>query len=381
MNDRIASTANSEVQLTQVYSKTELKECQFQSWYTKFRKSKDFESSIEYNATPRSIILPLPETFVQYLLCDGVELPADATQVSSCVDAIFENLEEDSWDAQESENTESAQFSFPELTESISKAIAKLGGSVFPKLNWSSPKDASWMNGGSLKCKTAGDVYLLLKSSDFIMHDLMHAWDDVVDTEANELNDLSNRNSEGHDNYFLILRKWCNLHPSMEFRCFVASQQLVAISQREHTQCYPHLQSQRMQIRQLVIDFFEEIIRDNFEKINSYVFDCYIDKDQRVWIIDFNLWGARTDSLLFTWKSLEKMKADLLNESNDDEDIFDTTKHPEIRVVDSENEVHHDPLASYRAPIDTVDLAKDSLGAQSFTDFMAKCEKPSFRND
>ena len=138
-----------------------------------------------------------------------------------------------------------------------------------------------------------------------------------------------------------------------------------------------------MAIRHSIIDFFDDTIKNNFADglVANYVFDCYIDKDQRVWIIDFNLWGTRTDSLLFSWEELETMKMDINaqydNENSPSEEIIDTTKSPEIRVVDEENEVHHDPLASYRAPIDTVDLAKDSLGAQSFAEFMAKCEKPS----
>lgn len=62
--------------------------------------------------------------------------------------------------------------SFPELETAITAAIATLGGAVCPKLSWSVPRDAAWVNGGTLKCATAGDVMLLLKSSDFVQHDL-----------------------------------------------------------------------------------------------------------------------------------------------------------------------------------------------------------------
>ncbi len=34
---------------------------------------------------------------------------------------------------------------FPELYATIQAAIESLGGAVFPKLNWSAPRDASWM--------------------------------------------------------------------------------------------------------------------------------------------------------------------------------------------------------------------------------------------
>ena len=63
--------------------------------------------------------------------------------------------------------------SFPALEKRITKAIKQLGGAVFPKLNWSAPRDVSWItNDASLKCTTPGDVYLLLKSSEFVTHDI-----------------------------------------------------------------------------------------------------------------------------------------------------------------------------------------------------------------
>ena len=82
--------------------------------------------------------------------------------------------------------------SFPELTQQISSAIELLGGAVLPKLNWSSPRvrreggrererpyfpnhlqDATWISpGNSLRCTCPAEIFLLLKSSDFIAHDL-----------------------------------------------------------------------------------------------------------------------------------------------------------------------------------------------------------------
>jgi hypothetical protein len=71
---------------------------------------------------------------------------------------------DDQWDSQhEDENCggsdEQKKFSFPSLTKEIQSAIDTLGGKgkkgCMPKLNWSSPKDAAWINGGSLKCTKA----------------------------------------------------------------------------------------------------------------------------------------------------------------------------------------------------------------------------------
>jgi D123 len=43
------------------------------------------------------------------------------------------------------------------------------------QLNWSAPLDAAWVNGGTLKCHSPGDVIALLKASLFASHDLAHA--------------------------------------------------------------------------------------------------------------------------------------------------------------------------------------------------------------
>jgi hypothetical protein len=165
---------------------------------------------------------------------------------------------DDHWDSHdEDENSggsdELKRYSFPSLTEEIQLAINTLGGEgkkgCMPKLNWSAPKDATWINCGSLKCTKAGDVYLLLKSSEFVVFDLERAWKDVDDdvvqinnegligtlvpeTANQEVNvtvqsNITDKHKITCDFPFeLVLRKWCNLHPSMEFRCFVYHHEL-----------------------------------------------------------------------------------------------------------------------------------------------------------
>lgn len=140
----------------------------------------------------------------------------------------------------------------------------------------------------------------------------------------------------------------------------------VAISQRDHTQYYPHLKKDKDAIQKVIVKFFLEIIRPKFT-LQSYVFDCYVDRKQHVHLIDFNVWGASTDSLLFEW--------DDLNARFEKNFVVDA-ETPTFQLVGSEGEVRHNPLASYRAPIDTIDLATDSFGSQSFEKFMELCSKP-----
>lgn len=62
---------------------------------------------------------------------------------------------------------------FEELSRKVMKKIRKLGGHCFPKLDWSSPKDAAWIGlNRTLSCSTFIDICLLLKSSSLTTHDL-----------------------------------------------------------------------------------------------------------------------------------------------------------------------------------------------------------------
>ncbi|CAB9508492.1 division cycle protein 123 homolog [Seminavis robusta] len=113
----------------------------------------------------------------------------------------------------------------------------------------------------------------------------------------------------------------------------------------------------------------------------NYVFDVYVDKSDRVWLVDFNVWSIQTEALLFSWEELIDLPVPLL--------LVDDDSFPELRVVETALEVRHDPLSSYRAPMDTVTLASTSntigcsggAGPNSFESFMAMCQKPSERTD
>ena len=302
--------------------------------------------------------------------------------------------------------------SFPELNSRIEEALADLGGAALPKLSWSAPRDATWLNGGTMRCETPGDVYLLLKSSDFVMHGLLHPFDGG-NGGGDGGGGTASSSSVRHD---LVLRKWSHLHPSQEFRCFVSDRTLLAISQRHHSQRYPHLGDgrERFRIRSSLVAFFGEYVRDRFAggTVPRYSFDTYLDREGRVWLIDFNPWSGRTDPLLFGWEELIRMAGggdpdgsdgqdgsgdededededgegseeegkagEREDEEEDEEDEEEGMgARPILRIVETEREVRPDPLSSYRAPIDTVDLAGDLDGATSFARFMEMCERPS----
>jgi hypothetical protein len=349
-----------------VASSDDLLACQCSAWLDTFSNlSTDHNNNKRKSVTIRTkIISNLPSNFQEYLESDGLRLPLDATTLSNFApnEQIHHTADDDdqstSWDDDSHDDNGNGdansmqQYSFPDLNQQLSEAIASLGGAIMPKLNWSAPKDATWMHGGTLKCETPGDVYLLLKSSDFVMHDLFHSRAQCDPTPPLQL----------------VLRKWCNLHPSMEFRCFIRQGDLLAISQRNHTQHYSHLFQDMTWIQSRILEFFYDIVQERIEQLHqnrlqNYVMDVYLDKQHRVWLVDFNVWASITDSLLFEWSELTTL---------------DLEEDPYVRVVETPREVRQDPLSSYRAPIDTVDLASMTRGDKDeFEKFMKMCQKPS----
>lgn len=199
---------------------------------------------------------------------------------------------------------------FPDLHSQIKMTIRELGGKVIPKLNWSTPKDAAFMTAtNSLECRTPGDIYLLLKSSDFITHDLEHAFRDCADDDDDgEGTSLTAETIP----YHLTLRKWFPLNPSLEFRVFVSSRRILAMTQRDPNY-YDFLATLRPTLVRTITEFFVATLRDTFPD-PDYVFDVYIphstdEESPRVWLIDINPFAPRTDGILFSWVEVLRLRS------------------------------------------------------------------------
>nr|GAT60350.1 predicted protein [Mycena chlorophos] len=260
---------------------------QFSSWYPTF-------SSISIKST---IIRPLPSDFAEYLHSEGVFVPEGADDV-----AVESTLSDDEQDEEEEDDDElpPRKFAFPELDEQIRDCIRHYGA-VFPKLNFSSPKDASWVLPASspLKCTSPADVYMLLKSSDFITHDI--TLDSAFEGCVGERPDYQLE---------LVLRKWYPVDRSREMRCFVRRNALIGISQRD-TNYYEFLNDPLTQskITDGILEFWETKIRDKWTGPPDYVFDFLLTRDlSRGHILDFNPYAPRTDSLLFEYDELHRLE-------------------------------------------------------------------------
>lgn len=217
-----------------------------------------------------------------------------------------------------------------------------------------------------MECRTPNEIYLLLKSSDFITHDLEQAFDGCVDDEAST-----------SISYVLVLRKSFNLNPSLEFRCFVRNRSLVAVSQREMN-FFEFLSEMRPKLLERIQDFLKGnlLSSDYFadRDVDSFVFDVYIaPPHERVWLIDVNPWAPRTDPLLFSWLELLTMpdysavsvldqgRGELDVEEPSDDEEEDDFREPEFRLVGRDDpEAYQFSATKYSAhklPKDVVDAS------------------------
>ncbi|KAI1659602.1 D123-domain-containing protein [Daldinia decipiens] len=362
--------------------------CSYDSWFPKYRMS-----------CIKSRIIPLSSEFIEYIREDGIILADDDgaepeddewESAPSSFRPPVEEVDSDS-DSDEDEDEEPRlppNQRFPELHQVIKDKIAELGGAVAPKLNWTAPKDAAWISPhqNTIKCTSPNDIYLLLKSSNFITYDLEHAFDDCTST---------GNTSTGNAPTFkpvLVLRSYFNPHTAMEFRCFVKHRNLIAISQRD-LHFYEFLKSLRPDIVGRISQLFNHKLRYTFPDGN-FTFDVYIPEGEdeplsRARLIDINAWAPHTDSLLFDWKELldmevpspmlgvvggaeEEVEAEDTDETSEDDNEDDFV--PELRLIEKEDPAAFNfsspQYSAHKLPKDVVDASL--AGEGGMRDFARK---------
>jgi len=244
---------------------------------------------------------------------------------------------------------------FAEFSEAVRHSISKLGGSVLPKLNWSAPKDAKWINfNQSMLCTTFTDVLLLLKASEFVTHDLSQPFSNCDDAQ---LYSSGTGQVSSPIRYQLALRRWTDINTADEFRCFVGGggKRVVAITQRHDSVFYPDLQQIIDRAEKDILTFFDRKIKGKFSSDSDFVFDAWIRAPGDVVLIDFNPWGTVTDALLFSWEELEEIR--------------DLEKKVQSRYVDKASGVRADPYQCYHMPQDFLELST-GLDPTKFNDLM-----------
>ncbi|OUM52679.1 hypothetical protein BVG19_g1888 [[Candida] boidinii] len=350
-------------------TREEILNCSYSKWYNRFKSN---------TLGKVKVLKPIPKSFIEYLESDDFRLPSDANEKDPFFRPVVPSSDNEysDWSEDEDANTE-ARNTQPEKSTSIKKLpvyekpdfrefhdqirnTLKEFKKVSPKLNWSAPKDATWiLPNKTMMCQTTSDVYLLLKSSDYISHDMYHAFDTAIDNKK----ETDDEKPEDDVEYELVLREWHDINPSMEFRCFVKDRELIAISQRD-LNYYEFLADITDQLTDLIDRFFETTLLPNFDN-NSFVFDVYVPKSlQKVYLIDVNPYARKTDPLLFTWNEIITMETDL--------------DFPEFRLVTKYNSGRfgYKEHVQNHVPRDVVDATMDSSAmaqlAQEWSRLMTK---------
>ncbi|ORY69671.1 cell division cycle protein [Pseudomassariella vexata] len=361
--------------------------CSYDYWFPTYRTS-----------CIKSRFVPLTPEFLEYIREDGILL-ADDDQEDDDDDVEWEvgpssasapPRKDDSDSESDSDEEAPAPLPpnqrFPELHQAIKDKIAEVGGAAAPKLNWTAPKDAAFISPhqNTIKCTSPNDVYLLLKSSNFITYDLEHAFDDCTPTP-------NNANATPFKPV-LVLRSFFNPHTALEFRCFVKHRSLVGITQRD-LNYYEFLKPLRAAIVSKIDEFFNHKLRYTFPDGN-FVFDVYIPEGEdeplgRVRLIDINAWAPHTDSLLFGWNELLEMivpgpllgvsdgadnvgvrpESDETSDEDDDDDDDNAEEEdfvPELRLIEQDDpsacNFSSTPYSAHKLPKDVVDAASAGQG-------------------
>ncbi|THH20543.1 hypothetical protein EW146_g822 [Bondarzewia mesenterica] len=317
------SSSTSDIPLFPFITRKDVLAFQFSSWYPSF-------SALTIKST---VIRPLSSDFRAYLDADSVFVPngsedvqfgethSDRPAQSTLQDDDDSTVpEEDGDEDKDKDGVHPQQFAFPELDALIRSA------------------DASWLlpSSSPLKCTSPADVYLLLKSSDFITHDLSP---DMVFAGCDDLSLTSEVVAEDAvDKYELelVLRKWYAMDRSREMRCFVREGLFVGISQRDMNYYdFMNESDTQAKIVSSVKTYWETHVKPKWTKTENYVFDILLTRDlERFHILDFNPYAPRTDALLFTYEELRDLAASV------------PTPLPRLRIIDSR--AH--PAAVHNAP-------------------------------
>ncbi|KAI1453610.1 D123-domain-containing protein [Annulohypoxylon moriforme] len=386
----VPGTSNSGLQFPPI-TRDHIINCSYDSWFPKYRAS-----------CIKSRIIPLSPEFIDYIREDGIVLADDDgaepedDEWESAPSTFRPPVEEVDSDSDSDEEEEAPRLPpnqrFPELHQTIKDKIAELGGAVAPKLNWTAPKDAAWISPhqNTIKCTSPNDIYLLLKSSNFITYDLEHAFDNC--TPINNVSASSSTSPAFKP--VLVLRSYFNPHTAMEFRCFVKHRNLIAISQRD-LNFYEFLKSLRADIVSRISQLFNKSLRYTFPDGN-FAFDVYIPEGEdeplsRARLIDINPWAPHTDSLLFGWDELLGMEVpdgavlgviggaedevpDDDEDEDEDEESDDEDFVPELRLVEKEDpsafNFSSPQYSAHKLPKDVVDASL--AGEGGMRDFARK---------
>ena len=194
--------------------------------------------------------------------------------------------------ALQADDAEQLAAAFPAECARLEAAANQLGGDgdgYVVKLCGKMPVDAVWVTPlRSLQCRSWRDALAMLRAS--------------VRVHADEAP------SERLRPAVVSVLAWANIEPSLEFRGFAWDGTLLAICQRQVDAAYPFLGEWEADIVRAVGNFYHKLLLPVHPAYAHCVFDCYLDAQRQVQLVDMHRWDDRADPLLFTVAELERFR-------------------------------------------------------------------------
>eukprot|EP00918_Siedleckia_nematoides_P103177 GHVU01225187.1.p1 GENE.GHVU01225187.1~~GHVU01225187.1.p1 ORF type:complete len:533 (-),score=151.90 GHVU01225187.1:71-1534(-) len=258
----------------------------------------------------------------------------------------------------------------------VDKCVKDMGGAVWPKLDWSAPKDATAQLLSDGRCRSAGDVFLSLRSSVRVAHDLEGAYARCVGVD--EATEEGRRLRRGRYPVHLVLKKYKDLKEGLDFRLFCANGRVLAISQRDLGAVFPFLlppSRLSASLPSFLRRFYAAHVLPRLSPVlrRRCVVDLHVivpesstnestrrspeeeekeeegeqqqsDPRTRARVVDVAPWGSVTDPLLFDWAELRTMALSLrveeekptTNDGDDEEDGQEEEEEEREDDVDEE---------------------------------------------
>jgi hypothetical protein len=220
-----------------------IQRCSFENWYPIFRQD-----------TIRSKVIDLPADVQEYLL-DGEFIVTDDM--------------------------------LPEFQSAVAEGISELGGRVFPKLNFTSPTDATWMGTNrQLKVTCFRDLIFILKASTRILLDIVRPF--------GVPGSLGRR--------ILVLKRWFDYLPDREFRVFFKMPEIYCTTSRY---CDIPCRLDADDVDNLLDAFIDRVIP--LFPFAEVILDLYISPKRRVHVVDIAPWNDAASYGMFSAQEIREM--------------------------------------------------------------------------
>eukprot|EP01126_Amoeba_proteus_P006191 TRINITY_DN12150_c0_g1_i1.p1 TRINITY_DN12150_c0_g1~~TRINITY_DN12150_c0_g1_i1.p1 ORF type:complete len:341 (+),score=75.12 TRINITY_DN12150_c0_g1_i1:453-1475(+) len=103
----------------------------------------------------------------------------------------------------------------------------------------------------------------------------------------------------------IVVRKWEEILPEFEFRCFVYNHSITAITQYYKSTFVPQMVEMKEEIQEMIHEFFSVQIKNRIP-VENYVLDlAVIPASKQIWVVEINNPPPVAGQALFDWKNEE----------------------------------------------------------------------------